>query len=327
MWIFSATGFLSVVELQPRRKYDQATKTTTLTDIYADQLGENYVPADDKTLCSHLMVRARVKADLDALIKYQTEEYGEAPLFKESKTADYQYRVIALREAVALFLMGQVQEIDYDSHVKETLNTRAPKPEAGNRYSALYAVWTAFSKLQPNPPYGGFTTTGYGNTTGSSWSGGGTGSSYGKAQTNTYKPAASTLYGAGAANDDPKGLSVSEIVDGNLVKDADGNWVDINADLDLSALYQGDIFDGIDDPFVNMKDWEVCVQLGEYSRTTMLEQVKEFLSNSGEQADPDGVVEILEEQNGTCDVEKLEFEDLIFAIKKSQETIGGKSDV
>jgi len=137
MWIVSDTGFLSIVELRPWGK-----------DTFADKL-PNYIRGTKDQRGSHLMVRARVKDDLNAL-----KEYDPDALEMESLTSDYQYRLVISREAVATFLWNKTIDLDYDSHVKETVVLRSPKPKRGDRMKAMYRVWDAFADLQPNPPYG-----------------------------------------------------------------------------------------------------------------------------------------------------------------------------
>jgi hypothetical protein len=53
---------------------------------------------------------------------------------------------------VARYQYDLTMGIDYWSHVKEEMNRRSPK--AAGRMTAYYAVWTALSKIQANPPYG-----------------------------------------------------------------------------------------------------------------------------------------------------------------------------
>ena len=119
------------------------------TDKFANELPADYVPVDDKNgvRSSHLLVRARIKGDLEALKLYDPEA-----IFFEDLTADYEFRLIVRREALAQFMYDQAMGIDYWSHVKEEMNRRSPK--APGRMNAYYRVWNALADIQPNPPYG-----------------------------------------------------------------------------------------------------------------------------------------------------------------------------
>src|SRR4051812_31706372 len=98
MWNFSTTGFVSAVEYSPRAKWDKKTKKLVSDDRFATQLPADYVAADDKKgiRSSHLLVRARVEADLDAL-----KPYDPVAIAFEDKTADYTFRLIVRRTAFA----------------------------------------------------------------------------------------------------------------------------------------------------------------------------------------------------------------------------------
>lgn len=151
MWTFQSTGFQSIVEYDPRPslgKFDPKTKKIGPSKPNSDELPKGFVAPTKETLGSHLLVRSRIKEDLDAMAEYDPD-----CIRTENPKADYQFRMVIKREAVAQFNYDQTMQIDYNSHVKETINSRAPKV-AGGRMTALMAVWTACSKWQPIPPYG-----------------------------------------------------------------------------------------------------------------------------------------------------------------------------
>lgn len=126
MWVFTKQSFLSVVEYDPSK--DKEPKS--IFKKYAHRKG------------THVLVRARVKADLEALrpwchkMKIDTDEH-----------ADYMFRVVIPRKTFAKFMADQVEMIDYDSHFKEVV--RANATQSTERYSAMMSVWSAMNRLQP----------------------------------------------------------------------------------------------------------------------------------------------------------------------------------
>ena len=144
-WSLNVDGFQSAVEYSPLTKKVKGLVVTK----NGDPLPDGYRPAGTRgtVRASHLLVRARVAADLDKL-----RAYDPTSLFSEDLSADYQFRLVIRREAVAQYQYDTTMNIDYDSHAKEEMNKRSPM--ARGRMSAYYAVWTALSKMQPNPPYG-----------------------------------------------------------------------------------------------------------------------------------------------------------------------------
>lgn len=90
MWVFSRSGFLSVVEHR-----------------------------DDPAL---LCVRARVEADLDSL----RDAVGWPPVHEFAGTGDYQYRVFVERETFSAWLSNEVAAIDYTTHFKDEVAGHDP---------------------------------------------------------------------------------------------------------------------------------------------------------------------------------------------------------
>lgn len=157
MWLFSEDGYISAVEWAPRPQKNGRVKLTAPYRVLLDlPSGEFFLPTKD-TLGSHLLVRARVKADLDKLAGY--DPYS---VFTEDKTADYRYRLVIRRTAVRDYVANLVMKLDYDSHVKEVITARAPQTEAGKRYTGMMSVWSATANWQATRPYSGLPNTGTG---------------------------------------------------------------------------------------------------------------------------------------------------------------------
>ncbi len=110
MWLFTTSGFYSVVE----KPWDR--KAGTLT------------------------VRARVAADLDRLRQGPLPALGPTV---ESPDADYRFRAQAPREAVALAVAALVRDLDYDNF-KAAVGRR----QGTDREHAYHGVWHAANKLQ-----------------------------------------------------------------------------------------------------------------------------------------------------------------------------------
>lgn len=107
MWLFTTKGFYSVVEHR-----------------------------DDP---DKLLVRCRVKADMEALIEYMP---WITPF--EDKTADYRYRAIVPRRDWLSTMLELGDEIDYANFKKAVRKRQGPKREA-----VYMRVWTAMLSLQP----------------------------------------------------------------------------------------------------------------------------------------------------------------------------------
>ena len=137
MWLYTVNGFLSVVAFDPKKDSVKRSKR--------EVKGWGAKPK---------LVRARVRDDLEQLRPYWSKLKIEA-----DDSADYKYRAIVPVARLKEFMMNCPDEIDYDSHVKETITARAPKAE--HRYEGLTGAWNAFSKLQDTPPYWGIDWTDY----------------------------------------------------------------------------------------------------------------------------------------------------------------------
>lgn len=146
MWVLSvdAGTLLSVVQFDPK-------KAPAMAKAHKADDGGDY-----------LLVRARVKQSLqyvadvlDAIFLGEVDGW-EKPVVAEDKAADYKYRMIVQRDHWKRYLIFEVDGVDYSSHVKEETVKRQPEPKIANLYSALSATWSAWSKLQDTPPYGGY---------------------------------------------------------------------------------------------------------------------------------------------------------------------------
>ncbi len=110
MWLFTTSGFYSVVE----KPWDR--KTGTLT------------------------VRARVAADLDRLRQGPLPALG--PTIEKPDT-DYRFRAQAPREAVALAVAALVRDLDYDN-----FKSAVGRTQGHTRERLYHGVWSAAQKLQ-----------------------------------------------------------------------------------------------------------------------------------------------------------------------------------
>jgi len=109
MWIFTPTGFLSVVEHR------------------------------DDSRC--LIVRARAQEDLKGIAGFAVQEIIEMP------EADYRYRVEMARATFAAFMRFQVAEIDYPNF-KGRLHEQNRSAIAIEREQFAYRVWQAGYQYQ-----------------------------------------------------------------------------------------------------------------------------------------------------------------------------------
>lgn len=318
MWLFSTDGFISVVEFDPPKVVIKSAtygKTAEGKTNYADPItaavyGEdtidqhlveqlvNYTPATKDNLSSHLLVRARVEADLAPL-----KEADPDAVFFEDKSADYQFRCIIARHLLAGYAAAQVMSIDYSSHVKEEMNRRAPQVEGG-RMTAHSAIWSAMAKLQPNPPYGHTYGTMYGHSYGSSVS------SVGTAGTYTGKYGGFYQTSGFGVKKDPKDTAVS----GSLAYGT-GEVATYSDDPELDKILAEWDYDSSewleyeeDDPAEGMTDLEIAVACGDISSDTMRLQLREILieANLLDTFDLDNAVDALTDSFGTCDIFKLE---------------------
>ena len=110
MWLITTSGFYSIVE----KPWDRSAGTLT--------------------------VRARARSDLDALRTTALPELGET---QEDQAADYRFRALAPRAAVARAVAAQVSAIDYDNF-KAAVGRRQ-----GHRRAGVYHdVWHALLPIQ-----------------------------------------------------------------------------------------------------------------------------------------------------------------------------------
>ena len=109
MWIFTPTGFLSVVEHR------------------------------DDSCC--LLVRARALEDLKEISEFAMQEIIEMP------EADYRYRVEVARVTFAAFMRVQIAEIDYPNF-KGRLHEQNRSAIAIEREQFAYRVWQAGYQYQ-----------------------------------------------------------------------------------------------------------------------------------------------------------------------------------
>ena len=155
MWLFEKRGFVSVVAYNPDK--DKVNKVHR----------EAAKSSDNPT--GWLLVRGRVLADIREVEKI----IGHDIMVFEDKGADYQFRALVTREDFKKYMCQIVDDIDYGAHFKEVAEKNSTQGK--ERHSAMMTCWSAMARLQPNPPYGGYTTTYYGasSTTGKAGKGSG----------------------------------------------------------------------------------------------------------------------------------------------------------
>lgn len=109
MWIFTKQGFFSIVQ---------------------DKNDENY-----------LIVRARVKGDIETLMNNNAALLNGYPI-EEDAGSDYRYRVRMERDVAEDFLLSAVQEIDYT-------NYKAAVHTVDDRRSIYYGmIWSIMADMQ-----------------------------------------------------------------------------------------------------------------------------------------------------------------------------------
>ncbi len=113
MWPITTTGFYSVVQ----KPWDREAGTLT--------------------------VRARAKADLDALREAGLPELGD---ITEDLGADYQFRPQAPRAAVSRAVQAQVDGIDYDN-----FKSAVARRQGSARAHLYHGVWDALYRIQSEP--------------------------------------------------------------------------------------------------------------------------------------------------------------------------------
>lgn len=139
MWLFEQHGFVSVVAYDPKKDYDKQSPFKKIA----------------KEAGTHLLIRARIKEDLDWI-----KETVPSLKVETDSAADYAYRCVISRRQFKRALSKAVDEIDYDSHFKEAARDNSPKAEG--RYNAMMGVWSKMADLQPIRPWSGaFYSGGY----------------------------------------------------------------------------------------------------------------------------------------------------------------------
>tara|TARA_Y100001934_G_C12324383_1_gene761771 strand:- start:443 stop:847 length:405 start_codon:yes stop_codon:yes gene_type:complete len=109
MWIFTQTGFLSVVEHRDDRR------------------------------C--LIVRARAQEDLKDIAEFAVQQVMEMP------EADYRFRVEVARVTFAAFMRSKISELDYPNF-KQRLHEQKRTDVAIEREQFAYQIWRAGEQYQ-----------------------------------------------------------------------------------------------------------------------------------------------------------------------------------
>lgn len=143
MWVHTDLGFMSVVEYDPKKDPSRTAAT---------KQGKKKYPHVSKR-GSHVLVRARVKADLDDL-----KAYFPKLVVETDGAADYRFRAVLPKKVFAEFMSSKVMAINYDSHFKEVVEDRLGaaqgKAEGKLRHSKLMSIWSTMAALQPYGAYG-----------------------------------------------------------------------------------------------------------------------------------------------------------------------------
>ena len=122
MWIFTKHGFFSAV---CARQGD----------------GKHGQPVD----LDRIMVRARVRSHLDALMSRFHELLGECKIQEFART-DYAYRLFVRKAVWAQVLAALAEETDYDNFKSEVASHQGA---AGADYErSLHEVWSVMNELQ-----------------------------------------------------------------------------------------------------------------------------------------------------------------------------------
>jgi hypothetical protein len=114
MWIITTRGFLSVVQ-----------------------------NADAKTPHEALLVRGRVRADLDHFADF-VARHGDRPVVTATPRFDYGYRLTASRELFASYLAEHVGALDYPNFKNEVAEA---DPERAHIYTRVWGVLRDLRKI------------------------------------------------------------------------------------------------------------------------------------------------------------------------------------
>jgi hypothetical protein len=319
MWNFTDDGFTSVVEYDPPAKHWDRTlnKQVDFDDGIINNLPADYQPADKEALSTHVLVRARIREDLDALLTYDPDA-----IQTEDQRADYQFRLVMRRTAYATYMFDKVMTLDYNSHVKETIDKRAPKI-VGGRYQALSKIWGACAQWQPNTPWGN--TVNYGG-----YGPGTHGGTYDASTGTTTYPATKQSNGNYSYYDRSLGKWITRDKDNKEVHGAApkalpaGTGSDAKSapvvKVDWPAVHElDDILGDIDrdNPWLT-EDPEPPLErldLGQTedglrvttdaTRASMIAQVKDIVKAMGRDCEVEALVDDLQEAFGTVDVETI----------------------
>lgn len=124
MWLFTDTGFYSIVDKDSKR----------------------FVKS--RTLC----IRARCAEDLDRLREKYLPSMSRTI---DNQGTDYPFRAFAPRRKVSRALMTIAEDIDYDN-----FKTQVGKTLGYGRSGQLHSVWAAMLRIEPKPT-GGLLPKGY----------------------------------------------------------------------------------------------------------------------------------------------------------------------
>jgi hypothetical protein len=134
MWIFTTIGFYSAVAHR-----DDVSKKARKR---LKKRGKD----------ARIVVRGRVRRDLENLADLYCEMYGHRPAVIESDTSDYPVRIVIPKHRWALIIAALADDVDYPDF-KSTVKAA----QGHERYSVYTKVWTALHALQRRQgPYAGW---------------------------------------------------------------------------------------------------------------------------------------------------------------------------
>ena len=122
MWVFTKSGFLSIVK-------------------------HRYMPG-------RLMIRARVREDIEQCVGLLDEIAGSRHQVKETPDGDYRFRVTARKETVAEAIARLTTEIGYDNFKNAVHGDPARDRAYMGVWSAMHGLQT--TKLRGDNPSPGF---------------------------------------------------------------------------------------------------------------------------------------------------------------------------
>jgi hypothetical protein len=199
MWVFTEIGFFSVVSYDANRDPENENK---FSKKYVD-------PKDKKAWWSFdfpsfkkpdkdpkVMVRARVRIDLENLLEYLP---GEAKI-TEWKARDYPYRVVIPQEWWSVAISELSEDINYTN-----FKNRVTDAQGHERHMLYMTVWSAMNNAEEKLKPKKYDNRGYGGHSGYVGSSGNADAEWWNARTGQYEGGKSKPLPKGKGNGNGKG--------------------------------------------------------------------------------------------------------------------------